>query len=169
MPIGKKLCDDETLQHCTRLTSEEIVDLTKLCLTSTYFKWQGNFYEQQGQAMGAPLSPVTSNIFKDIYFLLILGLQLIICCVILTGSNWTKRWKIRLLQVVFKCLKNDAPSYLSSQFLFTSTIHSKNPHSQASNTLAILLKSILGSALFITQEALYGIAFQLTIDVIYLP
>ena len=33
--IGAKLCDDETLQHRTRLTSDESVDLTKLCLTST--------------------------------------------------------------------------------------------------------------------------------------
>ena len=44
----------------------KIVDLTKLSLTSTYCKWQGNFHEQkEGQAMGSPLSPVTSNIFME--------------------------------------------------------------------------------------------------------
>ena len=48
-----------------------------------------------------------------------------------------KRWKIQLLLIVFKCLKKDAPSYLSSQFMFTSTIHSKNTRSQSSNTLVM--------------------------------
>ena len=59
---------------------------------------------------------------------------------LLCDLNWNKldkRWKIQLLQVVFKCLKNDAPSYLSSQFIFTSTIHSKNTRSQVSNTLVM--------------------------------
>lgn len=64
--IGDSLRDDDTLQYRTRMTSDEIVELTKLCLTSTYFKWQGKYYEQQeGQSMGSPLSPVTSNIFME--------------------------------------------------------------------------------------------------------
>ena len=92
---------------------------------------------------------------------------------LLCDLNWIKldkRWKIQLLQVVFKCLKNDAPSYLSSQFIFTSTIHSKNTRSHVSNTLVMpSFKIKPGKRIFITEEALYGIAFQLTIDVIYLP
>ena len=93
---------------------------------------------------------------------------------LLCDLNWIrldKRWKIKLLQVVFKCLKNDASSYLSSQFIFTSTIHPKNTRSQASNTrlMPSLKKSNLVIALFIIEEALCGIAFQLTTDVIYLP
>ena len=59
---------------------------------------------------------------------------------LLCDLNWIKldkRWKIQLLQVVFKCLKNDAPSYLSSQFIFTSTIHSKNTRNQVSNMLVM--------------------------------
>ncbi|XP_072030659.1 uncharacterized protein [Amphiura filiformis] len=56
--IGDILRDDDTLKNRTRMTSDEIVELMKLCLTSTYFKWQGKFYEQkEGQAMGSPLSP----------------------------------------------------------------------------------------------------------------
>ena len=64
--IGDILKDDDTLPGRTQMTSEEIVELTKLCLTSTYFKFQGKFYEQkEGQAMGSPLSPITSNIFME--------------------------------------------------------------------------------------------------------
>ena len=64
--ISNLLQSDPSLDQRTRLSPEEVVNLTKLCLTSTYFKWQGKFYEQQeGQVMGLPLSPVTSNIFMD--------------------------------------------------------------------------------------------------------
>ena len=59
---------------------------------------------------------------------------------LLCDFNWIKldkRWKIQPLQVVFKCLKNDTPSYLSSQFIFSSTIHFKNTRSQGSNTLVM--------------------------------
>lgn len=55
----------------------------------------------------------------------------------LNWDNLDKRWKTQLLQIVFKCLKCDAPSYISSQFIFTSKIHSKNTRSQASNTLVM--------------------------------
>ncbi|XP_072030531.1 uncharacterized protein [Amphiura filiformis] len=64
--IGDILRGDDTLKNRTRMTSDEIVELMKLCLTSTYFKWQGKFYEEkEGQAMGSPLSPITSNIFME--------------------------------------------------------------------------------------------------------
>ncbi|XP_072019690.1 uncharacterized protein [Amphiura filiformis] len=64
--IGDILRDDDTLKNRTRMTSDEIVELRKLCLTSTYFKWQGKFYEQkEGQSVGSPLSPITSNIFME--------------------------------------------------------------------------------------------------------
>ena len=64
--IGDALRNDQTLELRTRISWEEVVDLTKLCLTSTYFKWQGKFCEQcEGQAMDSPLFPITSNIFMD--------------------------------------------------------------------------------------------------------
>ena len=59
---------------------------------------------------------------------------------LMTSLNWDKldkRWKKQLLLIVFKCLKNEAPTYLSSQFMFTSAIHSKNTRSQSSNTLVM--------------------------------
>ena len=45
------------------------------------------------------------------------------------------RWQKQLLLIVFKCLKHDAPSYLSSKFVYTSSVHSQNTSSQTSNTL----------------------------------
>ena len=47
---------------------------------------------------------------------------------------WDKlheRWNKQLLVIVFKCLHHNAPSYLSSQFIFTSSIHSKCTRSQS--------------------------------------
>ena len=53
---------------------------------------------------------------------------------------WDKlheRWNKQLLVIVFKCLHHNAPSYLSSQFIFTSSIQSKCTRSQSCNTLVL--------------------------------
>ncbi|GJQ67890.1 hypothetical protein Trydic_g16650 [Trypoxylus dichotomus] len=45
-----------------------LINLARLCLTSTYFLWNGVFYEQaSGAAMGSPLSPVVANIFMEAF------------------------------------------------------------------------------------------------------
>ena len=57
---------------------------------------------------------------------------------LMTTLNWDKldkRWQKQLLLIVFKCLKHDAPSNLSSKFVYTSSVHSQNTRSQSSNTL----------------------------------
>ena len=37
-----------------------------LCLTSTYFTFQEEFYEQvEGAAMGSPLSPIVANLYME--------------------------------------------------------------------------------------------------------
>ena len=54
--------------------------------------------------------------------------------------NWDKldkRWQKQLLLIVFKCLIHDVPSYLSSKFVYTSSVHSQNTRSQSSNTLVM--------------------------------
>ena len=54
--------------------------------------------------------------------------------------HWDKlceRWNKQILIIVFKCLKNDAPSYLSTNFIFTSSIHSQGTRSQSFNTLVL--------------------------------
>jgi hypothetical protein len=63
----------------------------------------------------------------------------------MTTLNWVKldkRWQNQLLLIVFKCLRHDAPSYLSSQFIYTSSMHSQNTRSQSSNALVIPLFNI---------------------------
>ena len=66
--------------------------------------------------------------------------------------NWTKldeRWKNQLLVIVFKCLQGSAPSYLSSQFIFTECMHTKGTRSQSSKTLVVpLWKNTLGKRTF---------------------
>ena len=45
---------------------EDIIQLFHLCLTTSYFQWNHDFYEQlEGVAMGSPLSPVVANFFKE--------------------------------------------------------------------------------------------------------
>ncbi|GJQ79489.1 hypothetical protein Trydic_g16342 [Trypoxylus dichotomus] len=46
----------------------DLIHLARLCLTSTYFLWNGEFYEQaSGVAMGSPLSSVIANIFMEAF------------------------------------------------------------------------------------------------------
>nr|XP_022909662.1 uncharacterized protein LOC111420848 [Onthophagus taurus] len=42
--------------------------LVEYCLSSTYFSWKGEFYEQcEGAAMGSPLSPVIANFCMEMF------------------------------------------------------------------------------------------------------
>ncbi|GJQ69431.1 hypothetical protein Trydic_g6546 [Trypoxylus dichotomus] len=46
----------------------DLVNLVRLCLTSTYFLWNGELCEQtSGAAMGFPPSPVIANIFMETF------------------------------------------------------------------------------------------------------
>ena len=43
-----------------------LIDCIRLCVASTKFSFNGNFYEQQfGIAMGSPLSPILANLFLE--------------------------------------------------------------------------------------------------------
>ncbi|GJQ70696.1 hypothetical protein Trydic_g630 [Trypoxylus dichotomus] len=46
----------------------DLINLVRLCLTSTYFLWNGELYEQaSGAAIGSLLSPVIANIFMEAF------------------------------------------------------------------------------------------------------
>ncbi|GJQ84731.1 hypothetical protein Trydic_g21136 [Trypoxylus dichotomus] len=46
----------------------DLINLSRLCLSSTYFLWNGEFYEQAGgAAMRSPLSLVMANIFMKAF------------------------------------------------------------------------------------------------------
>lgn len=61
-----KLSTDATLSERTQLSPAKIVDLLKFVLHSTYFMYNGDFYEQQeGAAMGSPVSAVIANLYME--------------------------------------------------------------------------------------------------------
>lgn len=66
--ISDLLSQDESLEERTAIPAEDICALTELCLRSTYFEFQGRFFEQtDGAAMGSPLSPVVANLFMEAF------------------------------------------------------------------------------------------------------
>lgn len=61
--IGRRLesCNDPS---DTTLSIPMIKHLLRICLTSTYFMWNDEYYEQtDGAAMGNPFSPIVANIY----------------------------------------------------------------------------------------------------------
>ena len=64
--IKQLLEQDQELQQRTSLSTENILSLLEFCITSTYFSFQGKFYEQlEGAAMGSPLSPIVANLYME--------------------------------------------------------------------------------------------------------
>ena len=65
--IRNKLELDPELHNRTTIKVEHFTSLLEFCLKTTYFQFQGRFYEQlQGAAMGSPISPIMANLFmKD--------------------------------------------------------------------------------------------------------
>ena len=60
------LQDDDTLMDRTELPPERLTHLLEL--RTTYFTFQGSFYEQKdGAAMGSPVSPVVANIYMEMF------------------------------------------------------------------------------------------------------
>jgi len=59
-------CTETAIQQSTvklPLPTEDIMDLVNLCLTSTYFQYNGKHYKQlHGTAMGSPVSVVVAEI-----------------------------------------------------------------------------------------------------------
>ncbi|XP_060528287.1 uncharacterized protein LOC132703174 [Cylas formicarius] len=56
----------ETLDLISARFRNDVTELFRHCLTTTYFQWNKEFYEQvDGVAMGSPLSPVIANFFIE--------------------------------------------------------------------------------------------------------
>jgi hypothetical protein len=57
---------DDTLQLLSGRFQRQTVDIIKHVLTSTYFLYNGSFYEQKdGVAMGSALAPVIANFYME--------------------------------------------------------------------------------------------------------
>ena len=64
--MKNKLENDKDLKQRTSMTVGHITSLLEYCLKSTYFVFQGKYYEQlEGAAMGSPLSPIIANIYME--------------------------------------------------------------------------------------------------------
>ena len=58
----------KALEVIFRLIDPDTAHLVEICLTSTFFCLEGEFYEQTcGVTMGSPLSPIVANLFAE-YF-----------------------------------------------------------------------------------------------------
>lgn len=56
----------EAMAVIYRLTDPDTAHLVEICLTSTFFCFEGEFFEQTcGVAMGSPLSPIVANLFME--------------------------------------------------------------------------------------------------------
>ena len=62
----KKLEEDRELHLRTSMSVKHISWLLEFCLRSTYFTFQGRFYQQlEGTAVGSPISPIIANLFME--------------------------------------------------------------------------------------------------------
>ncbi|XP_072025293.1 uncharacterized protein [Amphiura filiformis] len=67
LDIVKELLDkDKSWTKRTYLNEKEIIKLLEFCLTTTYFKFRGQLYQQDhGCAMGLPVSPIIANLYME--------------------------------------------------------------------------------------------------------
>ena len=66
--IHETLAADPSVADRTALSPQQVTDLLRMCLTTTYFKYDGNFYAQiECAAMGSPVSPIVANLFMEDY------------------------------------------------------------------------------------------------------
>ena len=66
--IHRRLLEDEELEERTPLSPDRIAELIRLCLKSTYFSYDGEFYEQrEGAAMGFLVSTVVANLYMEFF------------------------------------------------------------------------------------------------------
>ncbi|XP_053389112.1 uncharacterized protein LOC123531409 [Mercenaria mercenaria] len=66
--IRKRLETDKNLNDRCELNVDQVSELLELCLTSTYFVYQGKYYPQkQGAAMGSPVSPIVANLYMEFF------------------------------------------------------------------------------------------------------
>ena len=64
--IRRKLELDQELYLRTSMSVVQIISLLEVCLKTTYFQFQGRFYEQlQGAAMGSSINPIVANLYME--------------------------------------------------------------------------------------------------------
>jgi hypothetical protein len=57
---------NEAIQVIKEVADLQTARLVEVCLKSTFFSFQGEFFEQtSGVAMGSPLSPIVANLYME--------------------------------------------------------------------------------------------------------
>ena len=60
--------EDDSLEDRTPLSPHRVAELLQLCLRSTCFSFNGEFYGQrEGAAMGSPVSAVVANLYMEFF------------------------------------------------------------------------------------------------------
>ena len=94
----ERLKSDKTLKDRTKLEVEDIIDLLKFVLTTTYFVFDGVLYRQKfGAAMGSPVSPIIANLYLED-----LEAKAIATAPIEAKPKWWKRYVDDILDVLKK-------------------------------------------------------------------
>ena len=66
--VNRKLNEDVTLMERTDLSPAQVTHFLQLCVQTTFFKFQGSYYEQtDGTTMGSPVSSVVANIYMEMF------------------------------------------------------------------------------------------------------
>ena len=64
--ITKRLENGKTLKKRTNLNVDDSMELLKFVLETTYFRWEGEIYQQKfGVAMGSLVSPIVVNLYME--------------------------------------------------------------------------------------------------------
>ena len=67
--VSTLLQGDGTPPDRTAITPDDICNLVRICLHSTYFQVKGRFFDQvEGAEMGSPLSPIVANLYMEAFY-----------------------------------------------------------------------------------------------------
>ena len=108
--IKKQLEDDTKLKLQTNLNVDDIMELLKFIVTTTYFSFRDTIYQQKfGTDMGSPVSPVIANLFMEW-----LEQQAILTAPITCKLKLWKRYVDDVMEVVRKGCEQELTEHLNS-------------------------------------------------------